>query len=444
MSTGSLKRTATAGLLAGIAITFAAGNALAVPSYSRQTGLSCDTCHTVPPQLTPFGRYFKMNGYVLSTKNLAPQSPGKTPKESIGQFPPISAMIKISDTILNKAEPGTQNGSIALPQALSLYYAGRIAPHMGSFIQMTYDAESDHFGLDMADIRYANTINIGKSSMVWGISLNNMPTFEDPWNSTPSEGFPFTASDSAPGPDAAPVVMTLAGNVAGLSAYAWFNNSLYGDVGVYRTSELGVSQPLDSSATDVISGAAPYWRLAWEHDWSTSGNYTHSWEIGTYGMSAHLFPGGGQPLAGATDNYLDTAIDSQYQLIFPDHSSLAVHAAYIHEKQTLDASAPTQPDNHLNTFTVDAQYYWNGRYGPSVGYFNTTGNANPVVYGSRTAKPDSSGWIMQWTYLPAQNVQLGVQYTIYNKFNGSSSNYDGTGRNASDNDALYLFAWILF
>lgn len=161
-------------------------------------------------------------------------------------------------------------------------------------------------------------------------------------------------------------------------------------------------------------------------------------------MSAHLFPGGGQPLAGATDNYLDTAIDSQYQLIFPDHSSLAVHAAYIHEKQTLDASAPTQPDNHLNTFTVDAQYYWNGRYGPSVGYFNTTGNANPVVYGSRTAKPDSSGWIMQWTYLPAQNVQLGVQYTIYNKFNGSSSNYDGTGRNASDNDALYLFAWILF
>ena len=444
MFTGSLNRTAVAGLLAGITVTFSAGNALAVPSYSRQTGLSCDTCHTVPPQLTPFGRFFKMNGYVLGTKNLSPQTPQKTPKESIGQFPPISAMIRISDTILNKAEPGTQNGSIALPQALSLYYAGRIAPHMGSFIQVTYDAESDHFGLDMADIRYANTARLGKSSVVWGISLNNMPTFEDPWNSTPSEGFPFSASDSAPGPDASPVVMSLAGNVAGVSAYGWFNNSMYADVGVYRSSELGVSQPLDSSATNVISGAAPYWRLAWEHDWSTSGNYTNSWEIGTYGMSAHLFPGGGQPLSGPTDNYLDTAIDSQYQLIFPDHSSLAVHAAYIHEKQTLDASAPTQPDNHLNTFTVDAQYYWNGRFGPSLGYFDTSGNSNPVIYSSRTAKPDSNGWILQWTYLPAQNVQLGAQYTIYSKFNGSSSNYNGTGRSASDNNALYLFAWILF
>src|SRR5579859_6742967 len=40
----------------------------AVPSYSRQTGLPCATCHFAPPELTPFGRKFKLDGYVFRTK----------------------------------------------------------------------------------------------------------------------------------------------------------------------------------------------------------------------------------------------------------------------------------------------------------------------------------------------------------------------------------------
>src|ERR1700680_118993 len=40
----------------------------AVPSYSRQTGLPCATCHFAPPELTPFGRKFKLDGYVFTTK----------------------------------------------------------------------------------------------------------------------------------------------------------------------------------------------------------------------------------------------------------------------------------------------------------------------------------------------------------------------------------------
>src|ERR1700676_5522377 len=42
--------------------------ARAVPSYSRQTGLPCATCHFAPPELTPFGRKFKLDGYVFTTK----------------------------------------------------------------------------------------------------------------------------------------------------------------------------------------------------------------------------------------------------------------------------------------------------------------------------------------------------------------------------------------
>lgn len=34
--------------------------------------------------------------------------------------------------------------------------------------------------------------------------------------------------------------------------------------------------------------------------------------------------------------------------------------------------------------------------------------------------------------------------TQFPEFDGATSNYDGSGRSASHNDMLYLFAWILF
>ncbi|MDQ7081956.1 MAG: hypothetical protein Q9N34_02400 [Aquificota bacterium] len=37
--------------------------AKAMPSFSRQTGFSCGTCHTMPPRLNAYGRVFKMRGY---------------------------------------------------------------------------------------------------------------------------------------------------------------------------------------------------------------------------------------------------------------------------------------------------------------------------------------------------------------------------------------------
>ena len=37
--------------------------ARALPSYARQTGQPCGTCHTDFPGLTPYGRRFKIGGY---------------------------------------------------------------------------------------------------------------------------------------------------------------------------------------------------------------------------------------------------------------------------------------------------------------------------------------------------------------------------------------------
>src|ERR1700739_4220241 len=45
-------------------------SASAVPSFARRTGLACDTCHTVFPHLTPFGRDFKLHGYTYDYSEL--------------------------------------------------------------------------------------------------------------------------------------------------------------------------------------------------------------------------------------------------------------------------------------------------------------------------------------------------------------------------------------
>ncbi|HMA87318.1 MAG TPA: hypothetical protein VKP89_01085, partial [Burkholderiales bacterium] len=52
------------------AILLAPTSAQAVPSFARQTGMACEACHTVYPQLTHYGRTFKANGYTLD--NLKP------------------------------------------------------------------------------------------------------------------------------------------------------------------------------------------------------------------------------------------------------------------------------------------------------------------------------------------------------------------------------------
>src|SRR5258708_35313532 len=40
--------------------------AAALPSYARQTGQQCAACHNGFPELTPYGRLFKLNGYTFA------------------------------------------------------------------------------------------------------------------------------------------------------------------------------------------------------------------------------------------------------------------------------------------------------------------------------------------------------------------------------------------
>jgi len=442
-----------------------AGTANAVPSFARQTGMACQSCHTVFPELTPFGRTFKLNAYTID--NL-PQVQGISASKEmelvLNQIPPLSIMFQTSYTKTKSALPDSepvlagaiaQNGQVLFPQQASLFYAGRIAPNVGAFVQITYASDSGTFGLDNTEFRYARQVPAIADGLTYGFTMNNNPTVQDPWNSTPAWQTPFDQRTSAaPVPGAATQIDgTLGGAVAGLTGYLWWRNSIYAELGLYRSSPQGHggtagAGPLDSTNPNgTIVGYAPYWRIAYERQWDRN-----SWSVGAYGISAKIAPTG-QPVHASSDRFRDAALDTQYQFI-GDEQILSAQATYIKERQSLDATFALgdseNQSNDLKTFRVGGSYYIRRTYGGALGYFSTTGSSDSLRYapaavvGFANNSPNSNGWIAELNYLPWQNVKLALQYVAYQKFNGAASNYDGSGRNASDNNTLYLLGWFNF
>jgi hypothetical protein len=444
---------------------------MAVPSFARQTGMACEACHTVFPELTHFGRMFKANGYTLtSLKQVRDVSGKKDELLELSQIPGLSIMAQISDTQLKKplpdlsaSAPGlAENGTAGFPQQLSLFYAGKIAPNFGAMIQLTYANDSGTIGIDNTDLRFADVAVLpDKSTLTYGISLNNNPSVQDLWNSTPAWGFPFAGSNAVVSPLAGTAIdQAFAQELAGLTAYVFWNESLYAEVGGYRSAQQGVTNqltggagPLDGTAANVINGITPYWRLAYEYNWGR-----HSLEAGLYGADFKVYPGAGAPLRGPTNEFNDVAEDFQYQYIAEEHQ-VTVSGTRIHESANLDASfaqgGAANPNDTLTTTRLWATYYFRRRIGVTAQYFSTTGSSDAVLYPptaphgagvitSANGSPDTRGWVAEVNYLPWLNVKLSAQYTWYSKFNGSGTNYDGVGRNASDNNALYLLLWFAY
>jgi len=433
-------------------------SALAVPSYARQTGLACSGCHYNPPELNPAGRRFKLLAYVDrgdQTKTVT--SEGKKTHAALDLLAslPLSVMLEASFTATKSPVPATQNGSFQLPQDISLFLAGAWTSNVGSFLQVTYETQSDHFTSDNTDIRYANKTKVSGKELVYGLDLNNNPTVEDLWNSTPAWGFPWIASNVAPTPTAAPIINGgLAQDVAGIGGYAMWDSHLYVNMEIYRSQHVGGPEPNPGiGATNNIVGVAPYWRVAWQESTGTT-----QFEIGTYGIHVKSTNNGiNNGISDVYDSYTDWAVDTQYDRTLFRKDVLSLRGTYIRENSNLASSAsvppPTGPlaspgEHHLDTFMANAEYHFGNRYSGTFGWFITQGTADTTLYslatGSANGDPRSAGYIANVSYWPWQNLQLAAQYTAYTRFNGAANNYDGSGRSARANNTVYLNAKFLF
>jgi hypothetical protein len=446
--------------------------ARALPSFARQTGQPCGACHTDFAGLTPYGRRFKIGGYTFGGGQYRTNPfwfDDSTKDSNKTWVPPISMMSIVGYThtateiLPTPANPFANNDNVTITP-LSFFWGGAITDRVGAFAQLTYNGPplvtnigNDPFvhswNWDNTDVRYADSTSIGKMSITYGITANNNPTVQDPWNTTPAWVFPYASSPLGAGFGPTPIIDgAFAAHVGSVGGYLYINDLIYLEGTVYRTLDPGAQNAMgiDPFKAPGLFDAAPYWRAAFEPHWGP-----HWLEVGTFGMIANVHPFSQGPItaptggAGVTtatfpqtDKYSDMGFDAQYQYQ-GDNFWFTLRGSYIHEQQKLDASFNLLGASGLNNELSEARAY------ASLAY----GNNNRVVltgqyftsWGSPNLMADTSGWIGEIAYIPFItsfspgwpwfNTRIGLQYIWYEKFGGTSAG-------ASNNNTLFAYIWL--
>ncbi len=408
------------------------GTAEAVPAFARQRGQNCVACHAGGqfPELTPYGRIFKLTGYTLGERTL-----------------PLSVMgvLNANKVKVNDSTQGhTQDGNLIFNTA-SLFIAGKVTDNIGGFAQITYNNYdtlnpdnsrwTGHSGADNMDFRYADRYINDKQDLIFGLSLNNNPTVQDVWMSAPAWGPATVPGSTGAGGGTLPKLADgLGQQVAGLGAYVYWNQTVYAEITGYKTGDgifsfmtQGVNK--DHGPQTYLKGTNPYWRLALTHAWGP-----HNGMLGVSGMNVKIYPDSTDP-TGPTDRYRDLSLDAQYQYLLDPHT-ITAQASYIHEKQNLFTNlAAVNPSDTVNSFRAKMSYVYQAKYGATLSYFDVHGSTN------NNPNTDTRGWTPEIFWTPLQYVRIGLQYTLFDKVNGLSGNTDGAGRNAKDDNTLLFYVW---
>ena len=101
--------------------------------------------------------------------------------------------------------------------------------------------------------------------------------------------------------------------------------------------------------------------------------------------------------------------------------------------------------------TYNLAFSWNHQWGTAdMGLYN---NGSPIT-GSANGSPNSNSFLVEVDYIPFGkgtffldpyfNMRLSLQYWAYTQFNGATTNYDGYGRSAGQNNTTYFVTNINF
>ncbi|HVY22483.1 MAG TPA: hypothetical protein VG962_03950, partial [Steroidobacteraceae bacterium] len=338
----------------------------------------------------------------------------------------------------------------------SIYVAGRIVKHLGILAQAVYEDFDHKVHLGDFDLRYGRQVLLHGTSIEWGASLNNNPTVQDLWDSTPAHHEPYVQPHWAPKPVALPVIEgDLTYRVLGVSAHALFDKHYFVELGDYRKLSRDVLKKSGNySATQTtIGGSIPYWRGAVQFN---AGR--HYFSGGVFGLRATFRPDKSYYEA---DVYIDDGVDLNYQFIDKDDNALSVSAMWLRERRSLTASSlagiSDSDTNKLITRRLNVTYAYYRTLNLSATWFDVRGNPNALLYPSSMSanhSPATRGYIAQVEYAPFGqrdslahpwlNFSAGLEQIAYQQFAGAKINYDGAGRDAANNDTTVLYVKAAF
>lgn len=416
----------------------AAGTAL----YSRQTGQVCAACHTAPPELTPFGRRFMLGGFTMTGGN---------------RGVPLSGYVETAFTHTSKNDPApakhlgpNDNARVQRVKGIS---GGAITDNVGAFAEVVYRPVAGRLQLGNVDLRWSDSATLGRHDLLYGMTVNNNPGFQDPWNSTLARMWPFARTVAGPMPRATPLLDgPLAQRAFGASLYGFLDDAWYAELGGYggigRSAQATLG--LDADNARRIDGVALYGRLAREAR-LPGGSLT----VGASTLFADLNRPGG--LGGGTDGVRNIGVDLLWQWALGPHET-TLRAAVNHERWSTGSGIvqgfASQAYNHLDSLKVSASYLYAKNTSATVGYFRRTGSTDALFFGTANGRPDTAGlqfdafvinpFFAPPKWHPGMRTRVGVTLTHYTAFDGARDDDGAHGRRASDNDTAFLYVLWAF
>jgi hypothetical protein len=223
-----------------------------------------------------------------------------------------------------------------------------------------------------------------------------------------------------------------------------WDDSLFSEIAAYgglRRDVQRVAGMQVPGGSDGMGGVA-YGRLTLEREFLEGQDRV---TLGAYGLHVNVRP---TAISGfGDDSYTDIGADGTWHwTAHPERvisSTLAVHMLVLRESQSLNASHAvfgTKSSDDLTVFRSDVSWFWGAALMTGIQYFEVSGSDDPLRLETLEGSPNSKGWIAEIGYAPSGlpdspltqcHVRLALQFIAYSEF-------DGTARNASQNNTVLL------
>ncbi len=403
----------------------------ALPSFARQTGFSCSTCHTIPPRLNRYGMLFKMRGY---TEGQALSTLPAGDDYTITKFNPVSVRV-VSYPYSKRKGRETE---LILPDEFMVAFAGRITENVGAVLEPIYEAEEGEWDMEYARIAVVKDFDGLLIGVMGGWTS---PTGTDPFISLDYHGRRLTRQRATPH-DA----LNNSGlrdvfdfNNRGGSLYAYYANTLYLNLGAYTgTSRLenedaGIEKKIvNKKGDDPID---LYGRIA----------LTPPTGMADINIGAFLYSGkdelqkpDGNPLTIENTTYTASratrmGIDLGIQKYLPNGLIAEVLALYMSGEDELTTSGGTAQKVSHQGFNLSGTLYWKNKLGLSLVYGQYRYREDNPLTEEKEENTVRSDLTFHLSYMFRPNVRLGAEYT--------KTDYAGKGESTELTSLLMDFAF---
>ncbi len=372
----------------------------AVPSFAKQTGKPCSGCHTIWPRLNATGREFKVQGYT----DVADDYPRieKDNMDLLRYGPPLSVgliSLPYSKTTGNREES-------RIPEEMAIFFAGRITPNIGAFIEPTWDRDSHQFSLELVKASAATKV---ANNTIGIVMLKSDFAGADPYNT-----IRFTAYHTVNTPAIFTQLRSSGDFFAhsdtenmGIVVNGMFFKSLYAAIGGFRGD--GASANVNSDPIDLFGRLVFEYALTGEMIASIGGFYYDGKERYDHNP---LTP----PMFEYKTKIKRSGIDFQYQMESAPHIIDAV-AVYIAGKddgvdQAPEGALSFSPGQEIKFtgYYAELSYFYDRMYGVTVGYDHFKSTQDSTL--------DKKGPTFNIAYLPWLNTKFALEYSIFDLADG--------------------------